>query len=244
MGDFSKQRESHERYDSFGENQMARLGDIIDLFPGTLSVSGVSTLTGATGITGALTCAAALSALTLTATTTLDVGTTLSVDTINEYTSGTGVSITGRLPSVTEVVSPTATLTASDSGKIFFVNTDSGASTYTLPAPKAGLHFKWIISQDCDTATIIQTADNTDTSGDMFLGGLLVKAAIDLTTFVETAADNNTITLDDNVANTAQGAGSWVHIYCTEDPTWFVSGVINADSEGTCDGSAIFSDAD
>ena len=243
MGDFSKQRESHERYDSFGENQMARLGDIIDLFPGTLTVSGVSTLTGATtligatGIAGAVTCASSVSALTLAATTTLDVGTTLSVDAIGEYTSGAGVSIAGRLPSVTEVA--TTVLTSADSGKVFFINSDSGAADYTLPAPKAGLHFKWVVVEDCDTATTI-TTDNT--TGDDFVGGLYVKGGDnDVSRFPEAAADDCKITLDNNVTHTAQGAGSWIHIYCGEDPDWIVTGVINANWEAAGTGEAIFS---
>ena len=144
--------------------------------------------------------------------------------------------------SVTEI--STKILTAADSGKTFFVNSDSGAATYTLPAPQVGLKFKWIVTANCTTATVIKTADTTDTTGDMLRGGLLVCAAAAVNTFVEAASDVNTLTLDDDVTNGACGIGSWVEIICTEDPTWFVTGVINSTTDADGVGSAIFSDTD
>jgi len=243
MGDFQQRRLGYQRYNSKDENAMVRLGDVIDCFPSTLSVSGATTLTGATGITGALTCAGAVSALTLTATTTAEVATTLSVDTINEYTSGAGVSISNELAVISESV--TTVLTAAQSGAVFFVNADTATATYTLPTPKAGLKFKWIFTGDCNNATVIQTADNTDTTGDMFEGGLMVFSAAAVITYVEPGgADINTLTVDDNVNDRACGAGSWIEIYCTEDPTWVVTGVLNGNTDVDGDGSAMFSDAD
>jgi len=143
---------------------------------------------------------------------------------------------------VTEAV--TKILTAEDSGKTFFINSDSGAATYTLPAPAAGLHFKWIVTANTDTATIIQTADTTDTTGDMLRGGLLVCSAAAINTFVEAAGDVNTLTLDDNLANAGQGAGSWIEVIGTEDPTWFITGVLNGNTDVDGVGSALFTDAD
>lgn len=226
MGDFQKRRLGYQRYNSKDENAMVRLGDIIDCFPSTLSVSGISTLTGATTITGAV-----------------SLGSTLAVDTINEHTSGVGVSVTGELAVISESV--TTELTAAQSGAVFFVNADTSTATYTLPTPKAGLNFKWIFTGDCDNPTIIQTADNTDTSGDMFEGGLLLVSTVDLVQYIESGgADVNTLTVDDNTDNRACGAGSWIHIYCTEDPSWLVTGVINGGTDSNGNGSAMFSDAD
>ena len=143
-----------------------------------------------------------------------------------------------------EEISTTVVLTASDSGKTFFVNADSGVSAYTLPAPVAGLKYKWIVTANCDTATTITTADTTDTTGDMLRGGLLVCSAAAVNTFAEASGDVNKITLDDNVANNGQGIGSWLEIICTEDPTWFVTGVINSTTSANGVGSNIFSDVD
>jgi hypothetical protein len=144
------------------------------------------------------------------------------------------------LTSVTEIA--TTILTATDSGKTFFINADSGAATYTLPAPQTGLKFKWIVTANCDSATIIQTADLTDTTGDLFAGGLLVCSAAAINTFVEAnGTTHNTLTLDDNVANAGQGVGSWIEIVCTEDPTWFITGVLNGNTDIDGVGSSLFS---
>lgn len=163
-------------------------------------------------------------------------------DTIGEYTSGSGVTITGQLTPVEE--SGSRHLTAADSGKVFFLNSDTGAVSYTLPAPEPGLKFKWIFTANKTTATSIVTADVTDTTGDMLRGGLLVCAAAAVNTFVEASGNVNTITLDDDVVNGAAGIGSWVEIICTEDPIWFVHGVINSTTDADGVGSAIFSDTD
>lgn len=138
----------------------------------------------------------------------------------------------------------TTVLTAADSGKTFFINADTAATNYTLPAPVAGLNFKWLWTADCDNAITITTADTTDTTGDMFVGGVLNCAAANLNTFVEVAADNNKMTFDDNVANSAGGAGQWIEVICTEDAAWFVRGIVNMTSDADGVGSAIFSDVD
>jgi hypothetical protein len=136
------------------------------------------------------------------------------------------------------------TLVAADSGKTFFVDAATAAATYTLPTPVAGLKFKFIWVANCDNAVIIQTADTTDTTGDMLRGGLLVCAAAAVNTFVEAASDVNTLTIDDNVVNAGGGIGSWVEIICAEDAVWYVTGVINSTTDADGTGSALFTDAD
>jgi len=179
--------------------------------------------------------------------------TEVKADTISEITVAGGVTIDGVLvkdntltakrASVTEAAGAAVALTAAMSGKTFFINSDSGATTYTLPAPAAGLHYKWIVTANCTDATIIKTADITDTTGDMLVGGLLVCSAAAVNTFVEAGANVNTLTLDDNVNNAGQGAGSWIEVYCTEDPTWFITGVLNGNTDVDGTGSALFSNA-
>jgi hypothetical protein len=177
--------------------------------------------------------------VTIDAQGDINVGTYISIG-----NGGTG-SIIGDKKAVVEGVGVAGVvLTAADSGKVFFVNADTVATAYTLPAPAAGLHFKWIVTANCDNATTITTADTADTSGDMFKGGLLVSAAAAVNTFVEAGSDVNRITLDDNVVNGACGTGSWLEVICTEDPTWFVTGVINSTTDADGVGSAIFSDVD
>ena len=156
---------------------------------------------------------------------------------------GTG-AIVGDKKSVTEAAGAAVGLTAAMSGKVFFINSDSGATTYTLPAPAAGLHYKWIVTANMTDPIIIKTADTTDTTGDMLRGALYQLANDNDSTVVEASGDVNTLTLDDNAANGACGIGSWVEVICTEDPVWFVTGVINGTTGGTGTGAGLFSDAD
>ena len=176
--------------------------------------------------------------VTIDAQGDLNVGTNISIG-----NGGTG-SIIGDKKAVVEGTGAAVPLTAADSGKVFFINADTGATTYTLPTPAAGLHYKWIVTANCNAATIIKTADTTDTTGDMLRGCLFLHSADNDTTVVEAAGDVNTLTLDDDLANSTCGIGSWVEIICNEDPTWFVTGMINGttDSDGT--GAALFSDTD
>ena len=172
-------------------------------------------------------------------------------DVIAEKTSGSGVTIDGLLvkdntltahkESVSAVAS--ATLTAADSGKVFFIG-DSGAVDYILPTCAAGLRYKFIVVADENDATTITTSDTTDTTGEMLRGGLLVCSAAAVNTFVEASGNVNKITLDDNVANCGCGIGSWIEIIGTKAKTWFVTGVINGTADADGVGSAIFSDVD
>lgn len=176
---------------------------------------------------------------------------TLNIDTIAENTSATGVTIDGVLikdntiTAVKDSVTAAATtvLTAADSGKVFFIG-DSGAVDYTLPDAAAGIKYKWVVIADETDATTITTSDTTDTTGEGFDGGLLICAAAAVNTFIESGADTNRITLDDNVVNGACGKGSWLEVIGIKDNTWFVTGVINSTSDADGVGSAIFSDVD
>lgn len=135
-------------------------------------------------------------------------------------------------------------LTAADSGKIFWIQGDNPTGKFTLPTAVPGLKFKWIWAADNNEAIVIQTADITDTTGQMFRGGLLVCSAAAINTFVEAAGNVNTMTFDDNVANSASGAGSWVEVLCVDPDIWVVTGVMNGNTDVDGVGSAIFSDAD
>lgn len=167
--------------------------------------------------------------------------TSLKADTISEVTSGAGVTITGLKETVSAAAS--VTLTAADSGKIFFIG-DSAAVDYVLPDAAVGLRYKFIVIADEADATTITTSDITDTTGEGFDGGLLVCSAADVNTFVEAGADTNKITLDDDVADCGCGKGSWLEIIGVKANTWFVTGVINGNTDVNGTGAAIFSNVD
>lgn len=181
----------------------------------------------------------------------IPVAKTATVDTINESTSGSGVTIEGVLlkdnsiTGIKENISAAAStnLTAADSGKVFFIG-DSAAVNYVLPTCEAGLRYKFIVIADETDATTITTSDTTDGTGEMLRGGLLVSAAAAVNTFIEASGNINKITLDDNVENGACGIGSWIEIIGTKAKTWFVTGVINSTTDADGVGSTIFSDVD
>ena len=138
------------------------------------------------------------------------------------------------------------TLTASDSGKVFSVGTGAAAA-YVLPAAteaNAGVRFMWVwTAAEVDAVTIV-TADITDATGDMLFGGILSCNAAAVNTLAQAGANVNTITLDDDVANTGGGEGTWVEIICLGKSKWFVRGVLEGDSDADGTGTAIFSNAD
>ena len=127
------------------------------------------------------------------------------------------------------------TLTAADSGTIFVCGSGSAAD-FVLPAASPeniGVTYKFV-----------WTASATDTTGDMFVGGLLFCAAAAVNTIAQFAADHNKLTFDDNVANTGGGPGTWVELVCVADAKWFVNGIVEGDSDADGVGSAIASDVD
>lgn len=166
-----------------------------------------------------------------------------NLDHIGEYTEGEGVEIIGERKDI-GYSDGNVSLTSQESGKTFFIDGSSSASTYTLPAPRAGLNYKWIWGANCDAETKITTADHTDTTGDMLRGGLLVCSAAAVNTFIEASGDMNTLSVDDNVDNKAAGAGSWIEIYCVRDAEWLVTGVLNGNTDADGNGSVVFSDVD
>jgi len=136
------------------------------------------------------------------------------------------------------------TLTASESGKTIWIQGDNSSSAIVLPPAVHGLNFKFKWAANNTNTITITTADTTDTTGDMFRGGLLVFSTTNLSVFIEATGDVNRMTFDDNLANSASGAGSWVEVACADDGIWIVTGVMNGGTDVDGNGSAIFSDVD
>ena len=138
------------------------------------------------------------------------------------------------------------TLTAADSGTIFVCGS-GGAADFVLPAASVeniGVSFKFVWTAAETDAITITTADTTDTTGDMFVGGILSCNAAAVNTIAQFAADHCKLTFDDDVANTGGGPGTWVEIVCVSKSNWFVNGILEGDSDADGVGSAIASDVD
>ena len=92
-----------------------------------------------------------------------------------------------------------------DSGKTYILE-NTVARTITLPAVKAGLKFKFIVSDSTAASTI---ATNEGTS--------LIKGGILLATAWETLAGTTLTAATDNVI------GDWVELVC-DGTSWYISG--------------------
>ena len=97
------------------------------------------------------------------------------------------------------------TLGMHDSGKTYMLE-NTVARTITLPAVKAGLKFKFVVTDSTAASTIV-TSDGTS----------LIKGGILLATAWETLAGTTLTAATDNVI------GDWVELVC-DGTYWYISG--------------------
>ena len=135
--------------------------------------------------------------------------------TITLNSTGTGlVHVGSSLTYIanTEVVDATNVITAAETGTTFFLN-DATEFASTLPAPAAGLNFKFIVTGAPSGADYTV---GTNSAADILIGG------------VSTAADGTAAAVDQNgdVITFADGvavAGDWVEVI-SDGTYWYVSG--------------------
>lgn len=131
---------------------------------------------------------------------------------------GTGITVqsaelTLRGNGVGRVLSAASTLTAADSGGTYFLSLAGGFTT-TLPAPKMGLKYKFIVAVAPTTAYIVAT----NGSANIIHGQ--VGTSEDAAGDVACAAASDTITF---VASTAI-IGDWVSVE-SDGTNWYVNGM-------------------
>lgn len=141
---------------------------------------------------------------TFSGTTVLSGATTLS---------GT-VTQTGGQIIPTEVVTATNVITASESGKTFFLNAAAGFLS-TLPAPAAGLNYRFIV-QTAPTSNGYTIATTTSAN---IIKGMVVERAGGAGV---ASAVGDLVTL---VANQSIAA-DWLEFY-SDGTTWFVHGMVD-----------------
>ena len=105
------------------------------------------------------------------------------------------------------------TLTNADSGKTCYLNAAAGAAI-TLPAPKAGLKFKFVTK--LAFATTPWTI-GTNGGADIIEGTVIVNGAS------VNGSNEDQIEFDES----AESLGDWVELEC-DGTSWFLSGVGNA----------------
>jgi hypothetical protein len=124
-----------------------------------------------------------------------------------------------------------------DSGSIFTISASAEAIVLPLcSATDIGTNFTfvWPVANG-NSITTITTGDTTDSTGDVFIGGLHVHSAAAINTYAVAGANISQLKFQDNLSNAACGAGS--HVKCTmiSATQWFIEGAINgtADTDGT-----------
>ena len=111
-----------------------------------------------------------------------------------------------------ETLAAAQTLTAADSGKTFILSAAAGA-TITLPALKAGIHFKFIVGAAFATTDwIIDSAEGDNIEGLLIVNGAAV-----------VASGEDQI----NFVNSAETVGDHVEFAC-DGTNWFVTGAGNS----------------
>ncbi len=152
----------------------------------------------------------------------VDLNSTLNVEGAVTFQSSLTVSgattFSGASVLNTEDLTATNTLTAADSGKILFLNAETEFAT-TLPAPAAGLHFKFI----CKAAPASASYTIVTASSNVMIGGIN-ELEVDTEDDGPYIADGNTITFVDGTAV----VGDWVELV-SDGTSWYVTGQANAD---------------
>jgi hypothetical protein len=135
----------------------------------------------------------------------------------------------------------------SDSNKTFILNT-AAATVITLPADadmEIGWNIKIVQALANDAGTLIKCSDVTDTTGQMFTGGVNYQVIADATAdvfqgYAAAAANDSQLALDTNLANNMATVGTNLTIMKTATNKFMVTGhVATVDADGT--GAAIFS---
>ena len=117
-----------------------------------------------------------------------------------------------------EVVTTTNVIDASESGTTYFLNL-AGGFTSTLPAPAAGLHFKFVVATAPSTAYIIATNGGAD----ILIGGV---NELEVDTNSDGPYDNNADVI--NFVASVAVVGDWVEMI-SDGTSWYFTGQPNAD---------------
>ena len=136
---------------------------------------------------------------------------------------------------------------ASDSNKTFILNT-AAATVITLPADadmEIGWNIKLVMALANNAGTLIKCTDLTNSTGQMFIGGVNYQLIADATAdifqgYAAAAGDDSQLALDSDLNDNRADVGTNITIMKTAANRFLVTGhVATNDADGT--GAAIFS---
>lgn len=137
---------------------------------------------------------------------------------VTSVTAGGAASLGISSADAVQTLAAAKTVTAAETGTTFFLGLAGGFTT-TLPAPAAGLRYKFVVSVDPTTSYVIVTNGGAD----IMKGGV---NELEVDTADDGPYDNNADTLN-LVANIAV-VGDWVE-FISDGTSWFFTGQTNAD---------------
>lgn len=134
-------------------------------------------------------------------------------------------TIAGWAESYIDLITAAETLTYSDSGKLFYLESSGGAYAVTLPTTlKAGLQYKFRVQEDTPTGAI------TIAAGSAIIFGNIAEAEVD------TSNDGPGSATDTGVSNiiigTAASKGDWIDFDC-DGTSWYIRGLTQLDASIT-----------
>jgi hypothetical protein len=135
----------------------------------------------------------------------------------NATLSGVSTSVE-TLSTVGSVASPTKTLTAADSGKTFFCDISTVSVVCTLPAPAAGLHYKFVMSVASDNEATKDFLLNTNSDSVDINGSIIVNGA-----HVEVTSATSAVAIDSN--DGAATVGDFLEVEC-DGTDWYINGSV------------------
>ena len=118
---------------------------------------------------------------------------------------------------------PTKTLVARDSGTTYFFNISANTCVIKLPAPAAGLNFKFIAAAASNNEAtkdfaVITSAASVDISGILTHNGTSTSAVLDTTVEVTT---RSTLQMDTSTSNAPCTTGDYMELTC-DGSSWYV----------------------
>ena len=130
-------------------------------------------------------------------------------------------------------------LAASDSGCFVIQDSATGVSV-TLPdigpddGDVVGLNYTYLVhTASTDGNAKILSNDAHDTTGDEFIGGLIMGFNQVSSTsngcggnMIQAADNDAQVVLDSNATNGGGGVGTWINFLCVAPKIWFITGVV------------------
>jgi len=119
------------------------------------------------------------------------------------------------------IVSGTYNIPEAESGIVYGLDGTAADTTITLNLPDTtglseGVYYTFLVVGVSTGEYTIKCQDLTDTTGDTFIGGVMLGASgatdNEAAAFAQAAADDSQIVLDNNLANSAGGLGSSITV--------------------------------